>query len=274
MATTELDDALALALVVAADAAVLLRGARPSEIRTKSDPKDLVTEWDRRAEEQIRAALERATPAIPVVGEEGGGDEAAAHRWLVDPIDGTVNFAHGLPIWSVAIALERGDDVEVGVVTAPVLGLTFAARRGGGARLARADGEQPLVVSAIDELGKALLATGFPYDLATSPDDNFAEWEHLYRTAGSLRRCGSASLDLCMVAAGSFDGYWERKLQPWDIAAGALLVAEAGGRVTDTLGRRFRARSGDVVASNGVIHDAIVAELAVVAARREQPESR
>ncbi len=299
---TELDDALALALAVAADAADLLRGARPSQIRTKSDPRDLVTEWDTRVEEQIRAALTRATPAIPVVGEEAGGDDSAARRWLVDPIDGTVNFAHGLPLWTVALALERGDQVEVGVVTAPALGWTFAARLGGGATRraergdivwsrsapasspgpidrprawdskeaqasTRPDGAQPLVVSAIAELGRAMLVTGFPYDRAVSPDNNFAEWEHFQRKAGACRRLGSASLDLCLVAAGSLDGYWERKLQPWDVAAGALIVAEAGGRVTDTLGAGFRSRSGEVVASNGVIHDAIVAELAVVAGR-------
>jgi myo-inositol-1(or 4)-monophosphatase len=273
---TELDDALALALAVAAEAADLLRGARPAQIRSKTDPRDLVTEWDLRSEELIRAALARATPDIPVVGEEAGGDEGAARRWLVDPIDGTVNFAHGLPIWSIAIALERGDDVEVGVVCAPALGWTYAARLGGGARLTRGTdgGGEALAVSAIAELASALLVTGFPYDRATSPDNNFAEWEHFQRRAGAVRRLGAASLDLCLVAAGSFDGYWERKLHPWDCAAGALLVSEAGGRVTDTLGGRFRSRSGEVVASNGAIHDAIVAELAVVAARREHPESR
>lgn len=272
-AQTELDDALALALAIAGDAADLLRGARARSIGWKTNPRDLVTEWDTRAEELIRARLAAATPAIPVLGEEAGGDAGATRRWLVDPIDGTVNFAHGLPLWTVAIALERGDDVEVGVVTAPALGWTFAARRGGGARVTRADGDEPLAVSAVGELGRALVVTGFPYDRATSPLNNFAEWEHFQRRA-TCRRLGAASLDLCMVAAGHFDAYWERKLQPWDCAAGALIVAEAGGRVTDTLGGPFRSRSGEVVASNGVIHEAIVAELAVVAARREVPESR
>ena len=270
---SELDDALAIARAVAGEAAALLRGARASEIRTKDDPTDLVTEWDTRSEALIRAAFARATPDIPVVGEEGGGDEGAERRWVVDPIDGTVNFAHGLPLWTVSIALERGDDVEVGVVTAPVMGWTFAARRGGGARVTRPDGEEPLRVSAIADLGRALLVTGFPYDRATTPLNNFAEWEHFQRRS-TCRRLGSAALDLCLVATGGFDGYWERHLRSWDCAAGALIVEEAGGRVTDTLGGRFRSRSGDVVASNGAIHDAIVAELAVVSARRDHPESR
>ena len=262
----ELDEALALARSVAAEAAALLRGARPAQIRGKREPRDLVTEWDIRVEELIRARLAKATPAIPMVGEEGGGDGDAPRRWTVDPIDGTVNFAHGLPIWSIVIALEQDDQVEVGVVVAPALGWTFAARLGGGARVTRADGDETLMVSATADLRQALLVTGFPYDRATTPMNNFAEWEHFQRLA-TCRRLGSAALDLCLVATGNFDGYWERKLQPWDVAAGALIVAEAGGRVTDTLGAGFRSRSGEVVASNGVIHQAIIAELAELTAR-------
>jgi myo-inositol-1(or 4)-monophosphatase len=270
----DLDDALAIARAVAAEAAALLRGARPSEIRTKSDPTDLVTEWDTRSEDLIRSRLAVLTPSIPMIGEEGGGDVTAARRWVVDPIDGTVNFAHGLPLWTVSIALEQGDQLEVGVVTAPALDWTFAARLGGGAQVTRPDGTRPLAVSAIADLGRAMLASGFPYDRATSPDNNFAEWDHFQRKAGACRRLGSAALDLCLVAAGEFDGYWERKLSPWDIAAGALIVTEAGGRVTDTLGRGFRSRSGELVASNGAIHDAIVAELAVVTAARHRSDRR
>lgn len=270
-ATDELDDALALALAVAADAAASLRGVRPSEIRTKGDPRDLVTEWDTRTEARIRAALAAATPAIPMLGEEGGlggADAGDGRRWVVDPIDGTTNFAHGLPWWAVSIALERGDVLEVGVVAAPALGWTFAARQGGGARFTGPDGDRRLEVSAVAALGQALLVTGFPAERAAGPDENFTAWEHLQRRSGGCRRLGAASLDLCAVAAGMVDGYWEWALQPWDIAAGALIVAEAGGRVTDTQGGPFRSRSGEVVASNGVIHDALVAELAVVTGRR------
>ena len=269
----ELDHLLEVARAVAGEAAALLRDVRPARIDAKSNPRDLVTEWDTRCEELVRARLAAATPAIPIVGEEGGGDLGAARRWLVDPIDGTVNFAHGLPLWAVAIALEDGDGPEVGVVVAPALGWTFWGRRGGGAFADRGRGVERLAVSAIDRLERALLVTGFPYDRATSPDNNFAEWEHFQRVAGACRRLGAASLDLCLVAAGAIDGYWERRLSPWDIAAGALFVAEAGGTVTDTRGGPFRAASGELVAAGNAIHPAIVRELAIVRRSRlaEEP---
>ncbi|MBE7448686.1 MAG: inositol monophosphatase [Kofleriaceae bacterium] len=264
MASDDLEDALRVARQVAAEAATLLRGARAGEVRHKGNPRDLVTEWDTRSEELIRARLGALTPAIPVVGEEAGGDAGAPRRWLVDPIDGTVNFAHGLPLWTVSIALEGVAGGEVGVVTAPALDWAFWARRGGGAHGER-DGEiRALAVSAVAALDAALLVTGFPYDRATAPDNNFAEWEHFQRRAGACRRLGAASLDLCLVASGALDGYWERRLHAWDVAAGALIVAEAGGRVTDTRGGPFAASRGEVVASNGAIHDMIVRELAAV----------
>jgi myo-inositol-1(or 4)-monophosphatase len=176
----------------------------------------------------------------------------------VDPIDGTVNFAHGLPIWSVAIALEDAGELLVGVVAAPALGWWFEAARGGGAR----DGSgAPLRVSSTPRLEEAMLATGFPYDVATNPDNNLAEWDHLYHRAGTCRRLGCASLDLCLVGCGWFDGYWERQLSAWDLAAGALVVREAGGTVTDTRGGTFDPHTGAVVATNGAIHEELIAEL-------------
>lgn len=261
---SDLDDALAIALQVAGEAAALLRGVRAGEVRAKGNPRDLVTEWDTRAEELIRTRLAALTPDIPMIGEEGGGDASAARRWFVDPIDGTVNFAHGLPLWTVSIALDGPAGGEVGVVTAPALGWTFWARRGGGAWADRGGEVAKLAVSGITTLGSALLVTGFPYDRATNPMNNFAEWEHFQRRAGACRRLGAASLDLCLVACGSFDGYWERWLKAWDVAAGTLVVEEAGGRVTDTRGGPFVVTAGDVVASNGAIHDMIVSELAEV----------
>ena len=240
-------------------AAELLRGASASDIRFKGTPRDLVTEWDVRSEDAIRKAL--APTGIAVLGEEGGQEGEGTERWLVDPIDGTVNFSHGLPIWSISIALETRAGIELGVVFAPVLGWWFEAVAGGGAR---DDHGEPLHVSAIDRLERAMLSTGFPYDLATRPDNNFAEWDHLQRRAGACRRLGCASLDLCLVARGWLDGYWERHLKPWDVAAGALIVREAGGAVTNTQGGAFDPHSGEAVATNGAIHEELVVELAKV----------
>jgi len=194
----------------------LLRGAQASQIRGKTNPRDLVTEWDLRSEECIRRVFDELTPGVPVLGEEGGlGAGHGDARWIVDPIDGTVNFAHGLPIWCVAIALEEAGAITAGVVAAPALGWWFEATRGGGAF---ADGA-PMRVSEIARIDHALLVTGFPYDRATSPENNFAEWEHMQRRAGACRRLGSAAIDLCLVARGWMDGYWERKLKVWDVAA-------------------------------------------------------
>jgi myo-inositol-1(or 4)-monophosphatase len=241
-------------------ASELLRDVRIEHVRGKGNPRDLVTEWDLRSEDAIRAVLNERAPGIAVLGEEGGesGASPGRERWLVDPIDGTVNFAHGLPIWSISIALEDASGVQLGVVSAPVLGWWFEAIAGGGAR----DGSgAPLAVTATARLEQALLSTGFPYDRATSPINNFAEWERLQRVAGACRRLGSASLDLCMVARGWIDGYWERKLKAWDVAAGALIVAEAGGTVTDTRGGPYDPHAGEVVATNGAIHQGLIAEL-------------
>ncbi|HEY0190420.1 MAG TPA: inositol monophosphatase family protein, partial [Kofleriaceae bacterium] len=187
---------LETARAAAVAASELLRDARPEAVRGKTNPRDLVTEWDLRSEELIRRVLAERTPGVPVLGEEAG--EAGAGglttlRWLVDPIDGTVNFAHGLPLWAVSIAIEDAGKPLAGVVVAPRLGWWFEARRGGGAH----DGQgAPLAVSGVTELAHALLSTGFPYDRATRPDNNFAEWVHLQRRAGACRRLGAAALDL------------------------------------------------------------------------------
>ena len=266
----ELDHLLALARDTARAASALLADARPHEIRSKAEPRDLVTEWDVASEELIRARLGAGSPDIPILGEEEGGVGAGApRRWLVDPIDGTVNFAHGLPLWCVSIGLEVDGRAVLGVVAAPALGWTFWARRGGGAFVddPRAGGVRRMSASAVPRVDQALLVTGFPYDRATSRQNNFAQWEHLQRRAGACRRLGAAALDLALVARGHFDGYWERKLKPWDVCAGAVLVEEAGGRVTDTRGGPFLPQAGEALATNGAIHEELLAELAVADAR-------
>jgi len=270
--TSDARDALGIARSVAAEAGALLRGASASEIRTKSTFKDLVTEWDTRIEELIVNRLGKHTPDVPVLGEEGGAVGAGAadregDRWVVDPIDGTVNFAHGLPWFGICVSLERRGEPIAGVVAAPGLGWEFYGSVGGGAFK---DGER-LAVSQTENVDQALLCTGFPYDRATAVDNNFAEWEHFQRQAGACRRFGAASLDLCLTAWGRFDGYWERRLQPWDLSAGALLVREAGGRVTSLTGGEFSTDSGEALASNGKIHAAMVAGLAHVAAAGASP---
>ncbi len=263
-AGARLGDLLQTARAAARAAADLLAGARPSEVRGKSSPRDLVTEWDLRTEEAIRRVLLERERGIPILGEEGGlgaaDGQAGGLRWLVDPIDGTVNFAHGLPIFAVSVGFEEAGCGVAGAVVAPALGWRFAAARGEGATLNGA----AIGVSAIPTLGRAMLVTGFPYDRALSADNNFAAWEHMQRRAGAVRRLGAASLDLCFVAAGWLDGYWEIKLKPWDIAAGAVICAEAGGRVTAIDGGPFASDAGTVVASNGLIHDELVAELAAL----------
>jgi myo-inositol-1(or 4)-monophosphatase len=254
---------LAIAQKAANDAAALLATASQNlgPVRGKSNDRDLVTLWDERAEDTVRAVLARETPDIAIFGEERGASNTAKKtaRWLVDPIDGTVNFVHGIPFYAVSIGLEVDGLMEAGVVLAPVLGWNFSAQRGGGAFR---NGEK-LQVSAVKTLNGSALATGFPYDRAESKY-NFPEWEHMQCVAGACRRFGAASLDLAMVAAGWLDGYWESRLSPWDLAAGILLVTEAGGTVSNFQGGTVDLDRGEAIASNGVIHAELLRELKAV----------
>jgi myo-inositol-1(or 4)-monophosphatase len=251
-----------VALEVAGHAAELLREgvSRIETVRSKEHATDLVTEWDERAEQLIASELARRTPGVTITGEELGtqvADGDGDARWLVDPIDGTVNFAHGLPIFATCISYEVRGDPQAGVVVAPALGWTFAAARGAGATK---NGES-IHVSSTRALDRALLVTGFPYDRRVSARNNLEAWAHMQRTAGAVRRLGAASLDLCFVACGWLDGYWEMKLKPWDVSAGAIIVREAGGAVTALDGGNFSSHGGEVIASNGWIHDALISEL-------------
>ncbi len=192
--------------------------------------RDLVSAADVEAERWI---LDRIPAGDDVLAEESGRRHGGSERlWVIDPLDGTVNFLHGLPIWAVAIAVIEEGSLAAGVVHAPALQMTFAAQRGGGATL---DGN-PAAVSSTVEVGDAILATGFPYARDTLADNNLENIPRVGAVAGGLRRLGSAAMDLALVSCGRLDGFWELHLEPWDVAAGILLVNESGGRVTNFAG--------------------------------------
>ena len=223
---------------------------------------DIVTEMDRRSEELIVGAITAAFPDHSILTEEGtniaGAGADGESKWIIDPIDGTTNYAHGFPVFSVSIALEVSGTVELGVVHNPMLAETFSAERGAGAYL---NGER-IEVSKVSELNRALLATGFPYDIRTTEQNNIDHFTNFSLKAQAIRRAGSAALDLSYVAAGRFDGFWELKLKPWDVAAAALIIEEAGGRITDFSGAEFSIYSSECLASNGRLHGSMVEILA------------
>lgn len=211
---------------------------------------DLVTEADRRSEELIVGRLRETFPDHSIIAEEGGGDGGSEYLWLVDPLDGTTNYAHGFPWFSISIALLKGGEPILGVIYNPVLDELFWAEKGGEAWL---NGER-IFVSRISELSYSFLATGFPYDIRESEVNNLDHFSHFTLKALAIRRAGSAALDLAYLACGRFDGFWELKLHAWDVAAGFLLVREAGGRVTDFKGDFFDPFGMEILASNGRIH--------------------
>ena len=225
---------------------------------------DLVTEIDIEVERAFRAMIAERFPDHQVLGEEFGSDEdrASVPRfcWVFDPVDGTTNYAHGLPIFCSSLALEVDGEPMVAAVYDPNRKELFTAERGRGAWL----NGQPLHVSTAASLIDSLLVTGFHYDVQKDPGDVIALFGAFISRARAVRRLGSAALDLCYVAAGRFDGFWEKKLQPWDVAGGALIVSEAGGRVTSMTGAPYASRGGSVLATNGHIHDEM---LAVIGAR-------
>jgi myo-inositol-1(or 4)-monophosphatase len=248
-------------------------GTRPA-VGFKSEDINLVTEYDRRSEALIVARLARAFPDDLIVAEEGttaGEARPGARVWYVDPLDGTTNFAHGLPLFSVSMGLWVDGRAVLGVVEAPVLGWTFAGTTGSGAWPGGSTlNGTPIAPSVTDRLGGALLVTGFPYE-RNPVQNNLAEWTAFTAAAQGTRRLGSAALDLCFVACGWLDGYWERALHPWDLVAGAAIVEGAGGRATELDGTPFIGTTGRVLASNGLIHDQMIRILQGVARRSNAP---
>jgi myo-inositol-1(or 4)-monophosphatase len=228
-------------------------------IDTKSAAIDLVTEVDRACEALIVEGIQAARRSDAILAEEGHGadDELAQVRWIIDPLDGTTNFAHGFPRFCVSIGIEVDQKRSVGVVYDPLLDECFEATIGEGAWL----GARRLQVTEEAELGRALVATGFAYDVHDNENDNLASFRNVVKTARGIRRDGSAALDLCYVAAGRLDAYWELKLHPWDVAAGFLIVEEAGGRVGDFEGGSADRSGREVVATNGHLHAELLGRL-------------
>jgi myo-inositol-1(or 4)-monophosphatase len=226
---------------------------------TREEGIDIVTDVDRASEDIIMSAISKEFPGHDILTEETSTERAGSSwLWVVDPLDGTVNFAHGYPVFSISIALMEDGRLMAGIVHDPLKKETFYAIRNGGAFL---NGDA-IRVSGAKRLKESIVATGFPYNKAYHPDNNIAEFASVLPHVQGLRRGGSAALDLAYVSCGRLDGFWELKLKPWDMAAGMLLVAEAGGRVTDRVGNPTDMYTYCVVASNELIHDKLLELLA------------
>ena len=252
-----MSELLALATAIAREAGAIARARfhEPRTIATKSSEIDLVTDVDHALDALLRERILEARPQDGLLTEENTAhDGSSGVRWIVDPLDGTTNYAHAFPHFSISIGVEVDGLREVGVVHDPMRDETFAAARGRGATL----NGNPIHVSKIGELRRSLLATGFAYDVHTRRTPNLAHFERFVSRAQAIRRAGSAALDFAYVACGRFEGYWELHLAPWDVAAGLLLVDEAGGRTSDFDGGPPPASGARVVASNGAAHEAML----------------
>ena len=207
---------------------------------------------DHRAEAAVIEILEKAFPDHGILTEEGKGREGSgSYRWILDPLDGTTNYAHGYPFFCVSLALEKDGQIVWGIIYDPLREELFAAEAGRGATV----NGRALQVSVTRHIRQSFLCTGFPYDMRESSEDNLHYFSRFAKTAQAIRRDGSAALDLCYVAMGRFDGFWEMKLNPWDVAAGGLIVTEAGGSVTDFSGDPFTIHGQEILATNGRIHE-------------------
>ncbi len=221
------------------------------KISTKSSPIDLITEADTACEQLILKTIKSHFPDHSVLTEESGAiDRDGEYKWIVDPIDGTTNFAHGLPIFAISIAIVHKGKPIIGVVEIPALKETFWAQEGRGAYL----NNKRIHVSKIGKFQEGLLATGFPYARTDRYKKNIALFDAFYKPSQGVRRLGSAATDLCFVAAGRFDGFWEYDLEAWDVAAGKIIVEEAGGTVTNMDGSSFSPKLKNILATNGLLH--------------------
>ena len=253
---------IATEAVLAAGAVLQTHWGKLEDIQEKGRPGDLVTEADKAAEAAVLEVLRRHVPDHPILAEESGqlGRLDGEYLWAIDPLDGTTNYAHQYPFFAVSVGLLIDGVPQVGAVFDPMRQELFRAAKGLGATCNR----RSIRVSQTAELGKSLLVTGFAYDRHQTPDTNYAEFAHLTHLTQGVRRDGAAALDLAYVACGRFDGYWERGLSIWDIAAGVVLVEEAGGSVTAYDRTPVNLQSGRLLATNAKIHDRLSQELVQV----------
>jgi len=245
-------DILQMMEVVAHQAgAVLMEGFGNVRHIQQKGAIDLVTEFDKRSEEVIISAIHQRFPDHAILAEESGHHESISeYQWVIDPLDGTTNFAHGIPIFSVSIGLLRNNSPVAGVVYDPFRNEMFSAELGQGASL----NNNPIHVSSRSDLGQAVISTGFPYDLRTNPRNNFDQFVQFQLRTQAVRHLASAALDCSWTAMGRLDGYWEFAVKPWDIGAGALLVREAGGQVTSVDGDEDFLSGDTILVSNGLLH--------------------
>jgi myo-inositol-1(or 4)-monophosphatase len=250
---------LKFAETIAREAGELLKNELPKEHRIDFKGEiNIVTEVDQMSEELLVRRIRQTFPGHDIMTEESAGFQCgSAYRWIIDPLDGTTNYAHGYPVFCVSVALEIAAEIRCGAIYSPMAEEMFIAEKDSGAFL---NGRR-LSVSKTEELSRSLLATGFPYDIRESEDNNINYFIGMALQAQALRRAGSAALDLAYVAAGRFDGFWELKLMPWDTAAGWLMVLEAGGRVSDMDGHGYSLASPHIAATNGKIHGKMITAL-------------
>jgi myo-inositol-1(or 4)-monophosphatase len=251
--------------VIAREAGALLMEYFDKHIKIEyKGEADLVTAADRKSEALIRERIRAQWPGHDVLGEEGGlRDTGSEYRWYVDPLDGTTNFAHGFPVFCVSMALQHKNEMIAGLCYDPTRDELFTAEHGKGAYL----NGQRIHISKVDKLVESLVGTGFPsHKRHKNPNIHF--YHQITLRSHGVRRAGSAALDLCSVASGRLDGFWEFNLNPWDTAAGVLIVEEAGGRVTDFSGGQFQLNSRETLASNGLVHDALIHEFQEIFAGR------
>lgn len=263
------DSLLNLAVDAAKEAGAVLREqfGKTHDIKFKREI-DVVTESDLLAEKIIIEKIKSKFPSHSILTEEAGSiDGSNDVCWVIDPLDGTTNFSHDFPVFSVSIGIEVEGVVIAGAVYHPMLHELFTAKKGEGAYL---NGKK-IKVSNISSIGKALLSTGFPYDVHYSAENNLNYFSAFTLKAQAIRRAGSAALDLCYVACGRFDGFWEMKLSPWDTAAGGLIVLESGGKMTDFKNNSFNIREKEVLATNGLIHNEMLETIAKAGEQCQTP---